>query len=623
MFASLWSLAETTLILSVATLYIAHCPFNKVEESFNTQAIHDFVNIFPNNLPLFNNVSATLVDNPKEISTRDDLAWDHTQFPGVVPRTFVGSLIVAIPMRLAKVLILSAFMSDGITIKDEHDLTAQFILQLASRVTLVAFLTASLSILLKAIHRRYGSEFRAFFLVITISQFHYLFYAGRFIPNTYAAILSNLVLASWIQRQYSRSIIFIAFCVVIFRFDTALFFGWLLLDATLIRRMLPLSKVLLIGLPAGVAALLVTFTIDSIFWGRPIWPEFESFLFNVWQNRSHEWGIQPYFWYVYNCIPRMMLTSVLLPLVGYNSFTRSYLIPVLLFIITYSLLPHKELRFILFIAPWLNLCAASGLMNIKYYVNETYCYLKNYPNQTGRKSTVEGSKRRGEERTSPRSSSITPKLIFMLILVGMLFANLIASYILARISSHNYPGGHAALSLGVKKQLLDKALENLQPNPSDAGRPKSRAAVYVNNLAAQTGVSRFVQVNGVYYSKTPKLDSTTFKSNYDLIYLILEPRELSEYSEKYCLIEDLETKDLTDRWKDANVNRCTFPNQRQMSCSLIESIESFRSVNISGLLKQVREIDSFEKIKRLFEDDKSFIRTRVALNTIRCSIDDE
>ena len=60
------------LFLGVGTLFLVGCPFNKVEESFGTQAVHDI---------LYHGL--------------DIQQYDHLQFPGVVPRSFIGPLVIA------------------------------------------------------------------------------------------------------------------------------------------------------------------------------------------------------------------------------------------------------------------------------------------------------------------------------------------------------------------------------------------------------------------------------------------------------------------------------------------------------------------------------------------------
>lgn len=595
MISQILLIAETTLLLSVAALYIIHCPFNKVEESFNTQAIHDIINIFPNRVPaqdLTKDISDEL--DYKEVAIRNLLPWDHIKFPGVVPRTFVGVLLVGMPLKLARYLMSKGILLNDMEEEELPDFTAQFVLQIGSRFALSSFFVLSLSAVSRAIHRRYGLSFRLCFLMATVSQFHYMFYAGRFLPNTFAAILANLTFASWINRQYSKSIIYIALCVVIFRFDTSIFFGWLLIDAVFIRKHLSLVRVLKVGIPSGLMAILITFSIDSVFWARPTLPELESLYFNVWLNKSHEWGTQPYFWYIYSCLPRILSASTPFILVADHKITRDYLIPVLAFICTYSLLPHKELRFVLFVAPLLNICVASGLMNTHYFLNKVFLYFHS------------------------RVSRYLCRFIFLGVIVGMVLANIINCFILSTISSHNYPGGHAALSLGMTKEFLDKAQQSMK-NDTGLFDPRSDVGVYVNNLAAQTGVSRFVQVNGAYYSKTPHIDTETFQKSYSLIYLILEPKEITEFSRKFCpQIDNLEQPfdKSIERWKRSKSEiKCRLPNQSQMYCSTIEAVNIFKSIDLEALKEKMMQLFAFK-----FElSSTEFVKTRVALHTIRCS----
>lgn len=607
----LLTLAETTLLLSVATLYILSCPFNKVEESFNTQAVHDIINILPQKLPLHD------LDNlpvGSETAVRSQLPWDHMIFPGVVPRTFLGALFVALPLKS-----LTYFMSIGLIVEAESereaDLSSQFFTQIGSRFALSSLVILSLTSVTRAIHRRYGLSFRLCFLLTTICQFHYLFYAGRFIPNTFAAILFNLVLASWINRHYSKSIIYIAFSVVVFRFDTSIFYGWLLIDAVFVRNILPLGKVLKVGLPSGLFAMLVSFVVDSIFWARPTLPEIEGLYFNLWLNKSHEWGTESFYWYIYNCMPRILMASSPLIFLADHKITRDHMFTTLAFIFTYSFLPHKELRFILFVTPSLNICVASGLMNIYYYLNKIFSYMGS---NLGRKKVDRSESKERQPRDKTNRIAV---LLFAFALLGITIANLFASFILTRVSMQNYPGGQAAISLGVTKELLDQAQKSVN-RASGLIDPRSDVAVYVDNLAAQTGVSRFVQVNGVYYAKSPKLDSNTFTKSYKLIYLLLEPKETVDFLRSYC--PENEQKDLmqlgVEKWKQSDREiRCRLPNQDMMYCFSTMNINSFRSINMGRLLRLLKEKLTSWPLETIFVEDSEYIQTRLALSIIRCS----
>ena len=66
------SKSDLALLFTVG-FFLWLCPYTKVEESFNMQAMHDLLTLPPTDLH----------------------AYDHLAFPGVVPRTFLGALALA------------------------------------------------------------------------------------------------------------------------------------------------------------------------------------------------------------------------------------------------------------------------------------------------------------------------------------------------------------------------------------------------------------------------------------------------------------------------------------------------------------------------------------------------
>lgn len=85
------------LLVAVAAVHLITCPYAKVEESFNLQAAHDL---------LYHRLDVDKVsprDRDRMASPRRapadlpfSLQYDHLEFPGVVPRTFLGPLAVAV-----------------------------------------------------------------------------------------------------------------------------------------------------------------------------------------------------------------------------------------------------------------------------------------------------------------------------------------------------------------------------------------------------------------------------------------------------------------------------------------------------------------------------------------------
>ncbi len=75
----------------------------------------------------------------------------------------------------------------------------------------------------------------------------------------------------------------------------------------------------------------------------------------------------PFLWYFYSAIPRcLLLTIVLVPfgLSVKNKGLLGLLASAMFFVFAYSFLPHKELRFIIYVVPILNTAAAAGVIEM-------------------------------------------------------------------------------------------------------------------------------------------------------------------------------------------------------------------------------------------------------------------
>ncbi|KAK3925663.1 putative Dol-P-Man:Man(7)GlcNAc(2)-PP-Dol alpha-1,6-mannosyltransferase [Frankliniella fusca] len=428
------------LLPIVAAIHLLCCPYTKVEESFNLQAMHDI---------LYHGLNLT--------------QYDHLEFPGVVPRTFLGPMFVC-SLASPGYLILQLLGCSK--------LWTQYLV----RAVLGLCVLGSYHLFRKAVEFVFGAQVAKWFVTITLTQYHFMFYLSRPLPNTYALPLVLLALTGWLRRRYSVFIVASAAAIIVFRGELALFLGLILL-LELIYRHITIPKLFRVAAPAGIVLLSLTVLIDSVYWGRLLWPEGEVLWFNIVLNRSHEYGTAPFFWYFYSALPRGLgLTFFLVPLGAILDFrARRILVPAVLFVFLYSLLPHKELRFIIYVFPLLNVVAAAGCSRL------------------------------WETRAQ------SPLHVFLSLgAVCHLVFNSLFSIMLLSIATHNYPGGVALANL----HKIEQANANVN--------------VHIDNLAAQTGVSRFTQENlGWIYNKTENL-KTGSPEMFVFTHLLLEGR--SKYS---------------------------------------------------------------------------------------------
>ncbi|TMW65025.1 hypothetical protein Poli38472_009192 [Pythium oligandrum] len=466
--------AVDALVILVVSAHIALCPFAKVEESFNLQAIHDL-----------------LVHGVRNVER-----FDHIEFPGVVPRTFLGALAVAgITSPLAAIA--------------KHIGLRKIALQVLVRWVLAMMNVTALLRFKQSIRARFGKDAARFFLLICVCQFHLKFYLGRTLPNTFALGLTLYAFAFWLEFKLKRAIFLFTFTIIVFRGDTAVLFApvllWILLHGGL-----SIFRVILWGIQATLSSLVLTVLVDSYFWQRWLWPEGEVLWFNTVQNKSHEWGVYPPLWYFYSALPRALLATALLLPVGVSvllpallksrsfkqlraAFTSAPLVdwsvatfvwPVILYLALFSILPHKELRFIFNAIPILNMVAAVGCSKLYH----------------------------------DRKKSLLP----FLAAVGCLVATLLGSAFFFTASRLNYPGGEAFVRL----------------HHVAYGERELPRTVHIDVPAAMTGVSRFGEEFEAWsYSKDESLLTAQDLVHFDYLLTAKDPELLRERFEVVDAIE--------------------------------------------------------------------------------------
>ncbi|CDO93108.1 unnamed protein product [Kluyveromyces dobzhanskii CBS 2104] len=452
----------TTVLTSAVALHLWYSPYTKVEESFTLQAVHDIL----------------------KYGVFDISNYDHVTFPGAVPRSFVGPLILSVltyPFNLT--ISKDPFRTQ---------MLVRFLIGLTNTVALNRFLIAAKKALTKdqeeksekssdpssSKYRISASDLSTWFGLFTVTQFHLMFYSSRPLPNFVMALPLSLLGLAWaLEESYKWSIILLSFTAIVFRLEIAALTIGVALGAFFYGKISILS-ILRTGFIGAGIGLFLSVQVDSYFWDRLTVPEIESFIFNVIGGESAKWGTQPFFSYLTGYLPMMFIppTVLLINHLGFKMGPISFRvvgIAAYFHVLVLSLQPHKEWRFIIYANPPITLLGATAA---------AYLY-KNIDNKS-----VTG--------VAIRFALLLTPLLSLIISVGF-------SY----ISTMNYPGG--------------TALE--QFNEIAKSQNITDAVIHLDVPVCMTGATLFGQLDDSWNITYDKTEDNTMASKWPSFDYLITP----------------------------------------------------------------------------------------------------
>jgi alpha-1,6-mannosyltransferase len=99
----------------------------------------------------------------------------------------------------------------------------------------------SLRLFRESVERKFGVQVAAWSTVIAVSQFHFLYYASRTLPNVFALVLVLVALHHWLDENDVGFLVSSGAAIVLFRAELAVLLGLYLLDS-LFRKIFEVRK---------------------------------------------------------------------------------------------------------------------------------------------------------------------------------------------------------------------------------------------------------------------------------------------------------------------------------------------------------------------------------------------
>ena len=206
--------------------------------------------------------------------------------------------------------------------------------------------------MIQIFEKLFGKDKNDIFRIIYASNWFMLYCSSRTLINTFETSLSNIALRLYLdQNQFYVSLIALCFMT---RPTTAIFWIPLVLHDALFRT--PFKELCLKMIPLAILSVLSVIAIDSWFYGEITIVPWNFLRINLLQNISVQYGVHPWHWYFSNFLPALFCGVGLFLLlkglyIGAKDNSKLLVFSVLFSLFSYSILGHKEHRFIMPLIP--------------------------------------------------------------------------------------------------------------------------------------------------------------------------------------------------------------------------------------------------------------------------------
>lgn len=207
---------------------------------------------------------------------------------------------------------------------------------------------------------------KSIFIAIYLSNWFMLYASSRTLINTLETCLTNIALAKFVDKDV-KYVGLIATCFMV-RPTTAIFWIPLVLfDLTRVS----FKTFVFSMLPQALGVPLIIAGIDSYCYGRLTIVPWNFLQINLISSVSEQYGVHPWHWYLSNFLPALLMGLGILPMIkgianifggnnGGLSESKMIIFSGFWTLIVYSLLGHKEHRFLMPLIPIILICVSAG-----------------------------------------------------------------------------------------------------------------------------------------------------------------------------------------------------------------------------------------------------------------------